>query len=155
MALEKCRKRISKGLGSPKERFISDFHTIIGNFERQIGSVVIGKYNRQVQFDRIVGKLKKVEKYFSNNDIWTKHFYSDSEQSKYRNRLLELLGFLANMEVFENLRHKDIMEIGLRGLYQNLWDDTPPNYRQIAKAFNRMNDSYKRGLGNAMRGVFE
>lgn len=157
MALERCRKKICKGVGSSKERFMSDFHTIIENFERRIGTVIIGKYNRQVQFESIVEKLKKVENYFSNpnNDKWTKHFYSDSEQSKYRNRLLELLGFLANEEVFENLTHKDIMEIGLKGLHQNLWNDTLPNYTQIARSFNRMNESSRRGLSNSMRGVFE
>ena len=38
-------------------------------------------------------------------------FVSDSSQAKYHNRMFALIGYLAQKDVFENLSHKDILEI--------------------------------------------
>mgnify|MGYP003330469277 CR=1 FL=1 len=96
-----------------KDWFLIDFHNIVENFQRQIGSGRIGKYKREVPFDKIYAKLSKMESAL-NDPTYSKTlsvFVSDSSQAKYHNRMFALIGYLAQKDVFENLSHKDILEI--------------------------------------------
>ena len=165
-ALERCRLKNNEKNTYPKDMFLGDLHTIILNFERQINSGRVDRFNHQIRFEVIVEKLKKVEKIFSNseNKRLLSHFDRDSVHSKYRNRLFELLGFLANRGVFENLSHKDILEIcfdekgenqsSVKELRRRMGDETA-SHTLLSKMFNRMNDSFKRSLNKAMNGIVD
>lgn len=106
---------IKPNIRTEKDRFLIDFHNIVENFRRQIGSGRIGKYNREVKFKDIVNNLSKMEEILRNpnNAKVTSIFLSESSQSKFHNRMFGLLGYLAQKNIFKDLKHKDILEICL------------------------------------------
>ena len=111
--IERCQQFVSSRIVPKQDSFLADFKTIIQNFKRQIGSGRIGKYKREVNFEAIVKKLvKMLEMMEDNQNQRTMSFFtSDSRQTSYHNRMFALLGYLAQIEVFDNLKHKDILEI--------------------------------------------
>ena len=111
--IESCQLHVSERIVPTQDTFLTDFKTIIQNFKRQIGSGRIGKYNREVNFEMIVKKLVKMLEIIedSQNQRTMSIFTSDSRQTTYHNRMFALLGYLAQKEVFDNLKHKDILEL--------------------------------------------
>ena len=89
---------------------------------------------------------------------------TDSESSKYRNRLFSLLGFLANKGIFEKLSHKEILEICLdesgdnqsnvKELRHHMGDGIP-DFKLLAKMFFRMNNFNKEKLSKAMKDIID
>jgi TPR repeat protein len=115
--IERCKQFVSITIQPNQDSFSKDFQNIIMNFKRQINSGRIGKYKREVNFSAIVTKLVKMKLLFDTATTQDKKtlsvFTGDSRQLKYHNRIFALLGYLAQKEVFDNLTHKDILEICL------------------------------------------
>ena len=114
-AIERLEKETAIPVQPKQDVFFKDFHNILVNFRRQVGSGRIGKYKREVNFTAIVVKLEKMENLLKDQTpekkIALSVFTSDMSQLKYHNRMFALLGFLDQKEVFDNLTHKDIIEI--------------------------------------------
>ena len=165
-SVDRCRKEARKRLVTPKDRFLKDLHTIVQNFERQVNSSRLDRFNHQVRFNVIAENLKKVESLISspdNKDLLS-YFDNDSTPSKYRNKLFGLLGFLANKGIFERLSHKEVLEICLDEKGENQSDvkelrnhmgNETASYTLLSKMYNRMNVYYKRKLCNAMKDVID
>ncbi len=160
-ALDRCTQKNNIPPVSQKDKFLCDFHTIVQNFDRLVGSVCVDRFNRKVRFDLIAVNLRKVETMFNNpaNRSILNHYDSDLGNFKYHNRIYELLGFLSSKGIFENLSHKDILEICLdeKGENQSKVKELRAHisgatisYSQIAKQFNRMNEAFKRELIKAL-----
>ena len=112
-AIERC-KQTDKTTPLPQQKiFLKDFHTIIQNFKRQKEVGRVGKHGRDVDFAYVVDKLEIIEKRLKNdqNKTVTGFFDSNSLQPKYYNKFYGLLGYLAQIDVFRNLSHKDILDI--------------------------------------------
>ena len=112
-AIERCQQIEQINPNSQQKKFIKDIQTIVQNFERQVKSGRIGKHGRAVDFAYIVANLKKLEPLFTReeNKNLVNYFESDSLQPKYCNRFYGLLGYLAQRDAFDNLSHKDILDI--------------------------------------------
>ena len=160
-ALDRCTQKNNIPPVSQKDKFLCDFHTIVQNFDRLVDSICVDRFNRKVRFDLIAVNLRKVETMFNNpaNRSILNHYDSDLGNFKYHNRIYELLGFLSSKGIFENLSHKDILEICLdeKGENQSKVKELRAHisgatisYSQIAKQFNRMNEAFKRELIKAL-----
>ena len=161
-AIERCRQGTEDKFVPHKDKFLRDLHTITLNFERQINSNRVDRYGHIVRFNIIVEKLKKIETIFSCPE--NKSLMTDSESSKYRNRLFSLLGFLANKGIFEKLSHKEILEICLdesgdnqsnvKELRHHMGDGIP-DFKLLAKMFFRMNNFNKEKFSKAMKDIID
>jgi tetratricopeptide (TPR) repeat protein len=133
-AIERLEKEIAILIQPKQDVFLKDFHNIIENFRRQVGSGRIGKYKREVNFTAVVVKLENMEGLLKDKDPKKKRalsvFTSDLSQLKYHNRMFALLGYLAQKDVFDNLTHKDVLEICM--------DETGENQSEMKEFRQRM-----------------
>jgi tetratricopeptide (TPR) repeat protein len=131
-AIERCKQVEQRNPSSQQNKFIKDIQTVVQNFERQVKSGRTGKHGRVVDFAYIVANLKKLELLFASEDNkkLVNYFESDSIQPKYSNRFYGLLGYLAQRDVFDNLSHKDILDICA--------DETGENKSDVSDFIRRM-----------------
>lgn len=166
-AMMQIDSMISGKIKTEKDIFLIDFHNIIENFRRQIGSGRVGKGKQEVRFNKIVTKLAKMENALndSNNSDTMSVFLSDSNHAKYHNRMFALIGYLAQKEAFENLTHKDILEIcfdengenqsEIKEFRNHMGGDRNIKVSNIAKMADRVvTGKYKRSLDLLTRGWF-
>ena len=90
-AIERLEKETAIPVQPKQDVFFKDFHNILVNFRRQVGSGRIGKYKREVNFTAIVVKLEKMENLLKDQTpekkIALSVFTSDMSQLKYHNRM--------------------------------------------------------------------
>ena len=131
-AIERCKQVEQRNPSSQQNKFIKDIQTVVQNFERQVESGRTGKHGRAVDFAYIVANLKKLELLLASEDNkkLVNYFESDSIQPKYSNRFYGLLGYLAQRDVFDNLSHKDILDICA--------DETGENKSDVSDFIRRM-----------------
>lgn len=133
-AIERLEKEIAIPIHPQQDIFLKDFHNILVNFRRQVGSGRVGKYKREVNFTAIVAKLEKMEVLLEDQDPEIRRalsvFTNDLSQLKYHNRMFALLGYLAQKDVFDNLTHKDVLEICM--------DETGENQSEMKEFRQRM-----------------
>lgn len=133
-AIERLEKEIAIPIHPQQDIFLKDFHNILVNFRRQVGSGRVGKYKREVNFTAIVAKLEKMEVLLEDQDPEIRRalsvFTNDLSQLKYHNRMFALLGYLAQKDVFDNLTHKDILEICI--------DESGENQSEVKEFRQRM-----------------